>query len=112
MTKQNELNEEYDILYILKPKLTEAEYTEINNTFKSWITNEKGTIDNEKIIGLQSVGPTFKKYTEGYYVNYQYTATTTVNTLIKENIKVNENFLRFMIVKKESVNAPKIESKA
>ena len=103
LTKKIEHTEEYDILYILKPKLTEAEYTELNNIFKKWITDTDGTITSENIIGSQSVGPTFKTYTEGYYVNYQYTGNTTINETIKSNIKVNENFLRFMIVKKSSI---------
>jgi small subunit ribosomal protein S6 len=94
----------YEILYILKPNMAEDAYKELSSNFQKWITGNGGEIILFKELGLRQLGPTFNvDPPQGYYVQCQFKGTAETVTAITDQIKVNETFVRHLIVKMESI---------
>ena len=94
---------EYEIILILKSNLGEPKYNEYMEKFQKWVTQDKGQILNIKPWGIRNLPETFKKFTQGYYIECQFTANSLILEKIRKNIKVDENILRDLIVTLDSV---------
>ena len=98
--------EKYDILFIIKPDLGEEKHKKAVEKIKSDITKNEGSILYENIMGIRDTGPTFKQYTQGYYVNFHFEATNKVLDELKNTFKVDENYIRHLIVRLDSIIDP------
>lgn len=98
---------EYEILFIIKPNLSEDRYKEIIENFKIWITKNEGEIIAIKPWGIKDLPKTFKKFTKGYFVESQFKATSKTLDALNKNIRVTEDIVRELIVTLESITNPK-----
>ena len=87
----------YDLLFIIKPELEEAEQKDIVEKVKALIETSGGKIDTVDIWGKRELATMIERHTQGYYVMIKYSGPGTINREIENRFKINENVLRHMI---------------
>ncbi len=93
----------YEILYILSPALSEAEREELVKKLNAFIEQKGGEVISENRWGTRTLAYPIKKYTSGYYI-LTYIKFPPENLFeLKYFMRINEGFLREMILKKKSV---------
>ncbi|MFA5878555.1 MAG: 30S ribosomal protein S6 [Candidatus Margulisiibacteriota bacterium] len=102
------MNKEYEILYIIKPSLSDAKYEETILKMKDIIEKNEGEIVTLKSWGMRNLAITFKKYQQGYYVESRFKGSSATLDAIKKHIQVTEDIIRHLIVHLESIE-PKIK---
>lgn len=91
----------YEMLYILSPDFTDEERDSQILKFKEFVEKNKGVIKNEVRWGLRNLTYPIKKKDKGYYVLTYLEIPESFVKEIKYFIRVNEGFLRAMILKKK-----------
>ncbi len=96
----------YEAMFVIKPDLKEEEKSSVMNGIKEQITKQQGVILLDQIwaerrrlaydlfpIGGQA------RFKEGLYYLVNFESEPTAISAIKSNYSLNENILRFMILK-------------
>ena len=92
----------YEIMFIVKPDLEEAEIKKIADSMKKVLTDNKAKVLEEKAMGQKEIAYEMNKYKTGYY--FLFTIETEDLTATKEFDRlslINENILRHLIVRVE-----------
>jgi small subunit ribosomal protein S6 len=93
---------QYELLFVVKPTLTEEEIaTEIANV-KASIEKDGGDIVATQDMGMKKLAYEVAKANRGYYTVYYFNAEPASINEIERLIRLNENILKFMTVKYES----------
>lgn len=87
----------YELVYVLQPNLEEEAKNQILNKVKE-IIEANGQVDKVDTWGNKKLAYEIKKFTEGYYVLMNFTATIDVPKEIDRNLKIAETVIRHMIV--------------
>lgn len=87
----------YELVYVLQPNLEEEAKNQILNKVKE-IIEASGQVDKLDTWGNKKLAYEIKKFTEGYYVLMNFTATIDVPKEIDRNLKIAETVIRHMIV--------------
>ena len=91
----------YEIMYILKANLDDANRNELIGKLNDVLAVEGGTIDNVNEWGLRDLAYEINKEKKGYYVVVE--ATVASNDVLAEfsrRAKLNANVLRHIVVVK------------
>jgi small subunit ribosomal protein S6 len=89
----------YEMLYIVSPSLSDEERDSLIAKLRDFIEKNNGIIESENKWGLRSLAYPIKHQSKGYYVlTYLELSEKSVKDL-KYFFKVNEGFLRVMILK-------------
>ncbi len=91
----------YEMLYIVSSSLSDEERENVILKLRDFIEKNGGVIEKEDRWGLRSLAYLIKKEEKGYYVLSYVEIPEHVVKDLKYFIKVNEGFLRAMILKKE-----------
>lgn len=92
----------YEIMFIVKPDLEEANIKEVANSMKKVLEDNKAKVTDVKEMGQKELAYEINKYQTGYY--FLFTIETENLEATKEFDRVsliNENILRHLIVKIE-----------
>jgi len=93
----------YEILYILSPTLSEAEREELVKKLNAFIEQKGGEVISENRWGTRTLAYPIKKHTSGYYVLTYIKLPPENLSELKYFMRINEGFLREMILKKKNV---------
>ncbi len=102
----------YDCLVIIKANLTEEERDKALESFKGWLTKTEAELLEFNYWGVQDMPETFKPARQAAYFHCQFNGTNKTLDLLNEKMRVDESFLRHMIVRIESVQVPAVVEKA
>ena len=91
----------YEIMFIVKPDMEEAEIKNTAETMKKVLTDAKAKIVEEKAMGQKELAYEIKKYTTGYYYLLVVEASKEAEQEFNRVARINENLLRHLIVKVE-----------
>lgn len=92
----------YEVLFIVKPTLTEDEAKKQVDFVKEVITKNGGEIASVQEMGTRRLAYAIKKYERGtYFVVYFIAPTELVSELVR-NIRNNEDIIRFLTLKYET----------
>ncbi len=91
----------YEMLYILSASLSDEETEEMIGKINSFIQSNGGRVVDEKRWGKKNLAYPIAKADTGYYVLSHVEIPVDTVSGIKHLAKINENFLRVMIIKKE-----------
>ncbi len=91
----------YEMLYILSPDLSDEEREAQITKLKEFVEKNKGEVKSENRWGLKSLAYPIKKKEKGYYVLSYFTLPESAIKEVKYFVRVNEGFLRAMILKKK-----------
>lgn len=92
----------YEIMYILKANLEEAVRQETIDGLHAIITSNNGTIDNVDEWGLKEFAYEINDEKKGYYVVVKVTANNEGIQEFDRLARINQNVVRFLIVKEEA----------
>ncbi|MBE2984803.1 30S ribosomal protein S6 [Campylobacter sp. RM9344] len=92
----------YELLFILKPTLTEEEVKAKVDFVKEVITKNGGEIANVVEIGTRKLAYAIKKYERGTYFVIYYKAPPALLAELVRNIRITEDIIRFLSVKYEN----------
>ena len=88
----------YEAMFIFSPDITEEKLDkEIKSINRSIKTHGKGDVKFVNL-GKKTLAYPIKKFDEGIYVNYQFSAQPLAITKIKKSLKHRESVLRVMIL--------------
>ena len=92
----------YEALYIIKPDLDAEANKAVIEKFSGIVTANGGTVDGIEEIGKRKLAYDINYITEGFYVLMNFSAGTTFPAELERNFKINEEIMRFIVIKKES----------
>lgn len=92
----------YEVLFILKPTLTEDEAKAKLDFVKEVITKNGGEIASVVEMGTRKLAYTIKKYDRGNYFVIYFKAPATLIAELVRNLRITEDIIRFLTVKYEN----------
>ena len=87
----------YEIMYILKANLEDAQRKEVIEKLHSLLTNEGAKVTNVNEWGLRYLAYPIKKETKGYYVVIKVECEPNATKEFDRKTKINNNVLRYLI---------------
>lgn len=91
----------YEIMFVVKPNLEEAEIKKVAEEMKKVLTDAKAKITEEKTIGQKELAYEINKFNTGYYFLLTVEASKEAEQEFNRVARINENLLRHIIVKVE-----------
>ena len=91
----------YEIMFIVKPDMEEAEIKNTAEAMKKVLTDAKAKIVEEKAMGQKELAYEINKYTTGYYYLLVVEASKEAEQEFNRVARINENLIRHLIVKVE-----------
>jgi len=100
----------YELVFAVKPTLTEEELKKVIESVKNLITSENGEIYNEEDWGRKELAyPILNFNTAHYYlINYK-TENTKLPVKLESSLRISEDIIRFLNFK---IKPPKEEKAA
>lgn len=93
--------DKYEIMFIIKNTIEDAEVVKVAESLKDLILNDKGTIIEFKEMGKRKLAyPIKKELTGTYYVMNVEASHDTIKEFDRK-VLINENVLRHLVIKKE-----------
>lgn len=95
------MKRKYELMVIFTPELEEEVLEKEVKKIKESITSKDGEISKVDNWGKRKLSYEIKKKKEGIYVIINFTLPSSEVLNFKNILKLNENILRFMIIKEE-----------
>lgn len=92
----------YEILFILKPTLTDDEIQTKANFVAEVINKNGGQIASQIDMGTRKLAYKIDKYERGAYKVFYFQAPTNLIEELVRNVRITEDIIRFLIVKYET----------
>ena len=90
---------EYEIMFIVRPTLSEEDTKKVIENFKNIITNHGATITGETDMGQRELAYPIKKEISGFYYVLTVEASHEAIAEFDRKARLNENILRHQIIK-------------
>lgn len=91
----------YEVMFIVKPDMEEAQITKIAEDLKKVLTDNKAKLLEEKAMGQRELAYEIKKFKTGYYFLFVVETESIAVSEFDRIAKINENILRHLIIKVE-----------
>ena len=91
----------YEIMFIVRPDMEEAEIKNTAEEMKKVLTDGKANMLEEKAMGQRELAYEINKFTTGYYYLFVVEATPEAVAEFDRVVRINESLLRHLIVKVE-----------
>ncbi|EAH7584897.1 30S ribosomal protein S6 [Campylobacter lari] len=92
----------YEVLFILKPTLTEEEVSAKLEFVKEVLTKNGAEIESVVPMGTRKLAYKIKKYERGIYFVIYFKAPTNLIAELERVLRITEEVIRFLIVKYEN----------
>ena len=89
----------YEVLYIVSPKLEEAAREELIERFKNVVVAAGGSAEVNKW-GMRKLAYRVNFQNEGYYVLMTFSAPADLPAELERQMRISDAFMRFMVTKK------------
>ncbi len=96
------MNRSYEIMYILRPDLEDADVDKSIETFSGYITGGGGTVKNslaDQKMGRRRLAYTVNKFNDGIYVLLIVDAPASLISEIERRLRVTEQVIKFITVR-------------
>ena len=91
----------YEIMFIVKPDMEEAEIKNTAASLKKVLTDKKAKLVEEKEMGQRDLAYEINKFKTGYYFLYVVESNSDAIEEFNRVVGINENVLRHLVVKVE-----------
>ena len=91
----------YEIMFIVRPDMEEAEIRKTAETMKKVLTDKKAKVLEEKSMGQRELAYEINKFNTGYYYLYVVEANSAAEEEFSRVARSNENVIRHLIAKVE-----------
>ena len=96
------MNRSYEIMFIVRPDIEEAEIDKIIETFSGYITQGGGTVKNslaDQKMGRRRLAYTVRKFNDGFYILLIVDAPASLIHEIERRLRVSEQVIKFITVR-------------
>ena len=93
------LNRSYEIMFIVRPDVEEAEQDKLIETFSGYVTSGGGTVKTTEKMGRRRLAYTVKKFNDGFYVLLVVDAPAAMVTELERRLRVSEPVIKFITVR-------------
>lgn len=93
--------QKYEIMFIVKPDMEEADIRKTAENMKKVLTDKKAKVLEEKAMGQRELAYEIKKYKTGYYYFLVVEADKETEQEFNRVARINENILRHLVIKVE-----------
>ena len=90
----------YYLTLVLKPNLEEKERKELLDSMTKKLLGSDGKVVKEDLWGNRDLAYTIKKQTKGYYAHFEITADPKNAKGLDKSLKVEEDVLRYLLIKR------------
>ena len=97
--KEVEMNRTYEIMFIVRPDVEEAELDKLIETFSGHVTTGGGTVKSVEKMGRRRLAYTVKKFNDGFYVLLIVEAPASLISEIERRLRVSEQVIKFITVR-------------
>ena len=103
----------YELMFILKPNLTEEDRKKTIDIIKNIIVEGGGEITREEDWGKRTLAYEIQKFTEGFYILLNFSAPPNIPLDLETRMRHTETILRWLIIKldRELRKPEKLEKK-
>ena len=91
----------YEIMFIVKPDMEEAEIKKTADSLKKVLTDKKAKIIEEKAMGQRDLAYEINKFKTGYYFLFVVEANSDAIEEFNRVVGINECVIRHLVIKKE-----------
>jgi small subunit ribosomal protein S6 len=92
-------NRSYEIMFIVRPDIEEAEIDKIVETFSGYITGGGGAVKQTEKMGRRRLAYTVRKFNDGFYVLLIVDAPASLIHEIERRLRVSEQVIKFITVR-------------
>ena len=92
----------YELALVVSAKIEDDARTATVEKAKEYITRAGGTVTEVEDWGKKKLAYEIQKMSEGYYYFIQFEAATEVPATVEQDVRIMDNVLRFLCVKKEA----------
>lgn len=89
----------YEVLYIVRPDLEKAQLEQTITKFQKSVNESGGQVVTTDEWGMRLLAYPIKRFDKGYYVLMEFTGTPDHVKKLEERFKLDENVLRYQIVR-------------
>jgi small subunit ribosomal protein S6 len=97
-------NRTYEIMFIVRPDVEEAELDKLIETFSGYVTTGGGTITSTEKMGRRRLAYTVKKFNDGFYILLIVEAPASLISEIERRLRVSEQVIKFITVRMDEEN--------
>ena len=98
------MNRTYEIMFIVRPDVEEAELDKLIETFSGYITTGSGEVKTTEKMGRRRLAYTVKKFNDGLYVLLVVDAPASLISEIERRLRVSEPVIKFITVRMDEEN--------
>ena len=93
------MNRSYEIMFIVRPDLEEADLDKLIEGFQKNVTDGGGEIKSTEKMGRRRLAYTVRKFNDGFYVLLTIGAEGKLITEIERRLRVSEQVIKFITVR-------------
>ncbi len=93
------MNRTYEIMFIVRPDVEEADLDKLIEGFSTNVTNGGGEIKNVEKMGRRRLAYTVRKFNDGFYVLLTIAAAGSLISEIERRLRVSEPVIKFITVR-------------
>jgi len=91
----------YETVFILTPVLSEPQMKEAVDKFKTVLTENGATIENEELWGMRKLAYPIQKKTTGFYAFLEFAGEPTIVNKLETAYRRDEKVIRFLTFRQE-----------
>ena len=91
----------YELALVVSAKIEDDARTATVEKAKEYITRAGGNITEVEETGQKRLAYEIQKMNEGYYYFIQFEAASTVPAAVEQDVRIMDNVLRFLCVRKD-----------
>ena len=93
------MNRSYEVMFILRPDVEDAEVDKIVETFSGYVTNGGGTVKQVEKMGRRRLAYTVRKCNDGIYILLIVDAPANLIAEVERRLRVSEQVIKFITVR-------------
>jgi small subunit ribosomal protein S6 len=93
------MNRTYEIMFIVRPDVEEAELDKLIEGFSGNVTSGGGEVKSVEKMGRRRLAYTVRKFNDGFYVLLNVAAAGSLITEIERRLRVSEQVIKFITVR-------------
>jgi small subunit ribosomal protein S6 len=93
------MNRTYEIMFIVRPDVEEADLDKLIEGFSTNVTSGGGEVKNVEKMGRRRLAYTVRKFNDGFYVLMNIAAAGSLIAEIERRLRVSEPVIKFITVR-------------
>ena len=93
------MSRNYEVMFIVRPDVEEADVDKIIETFSGYITTGGGTVKSVEKMGRRRLAYTVRKFNDGIYILLIVESPASLISEIERRLRVSEQVIKFITVR-------------